>query len=238
MNHVGLTHVGINAGMVPNVHPIKCRAVLRAVEHKCVVVNGFVIIRKLLQSIVYGTLYSPNRMIGYKITGMMALLSKVYYLCIGKHETEMSALFFVKSTLQAVKRLRFSTTAVLIGGRAIAYECSALIMSRLKHGFDVQATLHGYEATGYKVFARLKPSIRCIYTVKSCIGNAKSMAIKVTATISTMKNITAVVKGTIENTYGQWFYTVKGMNGALAFVASVPRKMQQFLTNKRWFKNG
>lgn len=236
MNHVGLTHVGINAGMVP--HSVRwlvkgrmwCKysGRFKASGIVSIMVNAF--------NAVNGIVYAPNFYNLYCAKATEVVQSIGVFNVMAKHQKDNMIYLSVKSALSNHASSRFKVTSVLFGGILFGYTTISSLASRSSDIFHVISNLHGIANEPYKVFGRYISAKGIVYAVKGVVGNVKAWMYNAKSTLLTVSLTPYKVTSFLKNTVGAWYFHCTGGVEIMAYITSVPHRVQEFVTNKRWFR--
>ena len=83
-NQVGITHVGLNAGIVPSLNCISVKGRIRQTGKSYILLHGIVSIEVTYPITANGSLYSPNFFNIFNVRATCTLLNQSYYLCKAK----------------------------------------------------------------------------------------------------------------------------------------------------------
>ena len=80
-NQVGITHVGLNAGIVPSLNYISVKGRIRQNAKSYILLHGTVSIKVMYPITANGSLYSPNFFNIFHVRATCTLLNHSHYLC-------------------------------------------------------------------------------------------------------------------------------------------------------------
>lgn len=219
--HPGVFHVGTGSSMLYAVIPLRCIGSVMSVSTLSVKCIADITIKSVLRYIAEALLYAANSSTKYEVVGCETVKKAIVILCTAKKKSRAIIEYKVSSLSTRAKSKVFNVSAWLLGYGNAIYNC----VSKLKSKGELRYIITSYMMCSSNVFCYVHGIVKkfsdAMYSVNSVITDAMYMYYKAKATISIPS-----------------FYVTKGIIKTLAFVASVPYKMQEFVTNKRWFKNG
>lgn len=238
MNHVGLTHVGINAGMVParSYYTVRGRTCMNGyVKFK---VSGIVSIAVHAYIQCLAVMYAANFYTLYSVRSKLAAPVNAVYSCLGKHQTETRLNYACSASLANIVSTVYAVKSILFGGVLYGYKTVGHISVLYSELYHCIADLHGIYHFFYKCMGRRDFVGKTLYAVKSCVGTAGQTMYAVKSSLSTVKYSAYKTTASLKNTIGAWYYRCTGGVKLMAYITSVPHRIQEFVTNKRWFRNG
>lgn len=238
MNHVGLIHVGINAGMVPasSYYTVRGRTCMNGyVRFK---VSGIVSIAVHAYIQCLAVIYAANFYILYSVYSKLAAPVNALYLCLGKHQTETASRYACSASLSNIVSAVYAVKSVLFGGVLYGYKTVGHIAALYRELYHCIADLHGIHHFFYRCMGRRDFVGKLMYAVKSSIGTAGQTMYAVKSSLSTVFSAAYKTTASLKNTIGAWYYCCTGGVKLMAYITSVPHRIQEFVTNKRWFRNG
>lgn len=234
-NQVGITHVGLNTGVVPSLNCISVKGRVRQTGKCYVLLHGIVSIEVSYPITAKGSLYSPNFFNIFHARATCTMLNQSYYLCKAREGSYAYAYYLTQSKCSANNKRYSLVTGLLRGEKAMEYLCLSTIMSNGRNYLRAKGNIIGSTVKAIKAFGRILPTRTLVYSVTSHIGNTQVIAYACKGIKKVSDRANVVIHGLLQNNHGDWIYGVKGLVGAYAYLCSVPYKMQQFITNKRWF---
>lgn len=236
MNHVGLTHVGINAGMVPHSCGYAVRGRARCNAYARYRVNGIVSIAVSVVMTMKAMMYAPNFYILYSVKSSLAARYTEIYGVVAKAQADNIYRWKAVGSLCNPASAVYAVKSVLFGGILFGYTVASKIVANSSEFIRAIGNLHGIINAPYRVVARFIPIADIVYSVHGMAGTAKSIGYAVKSTMSVTKSAAYKATASLKNTIGAWYYHCTGSVKLMAYVASVPHRIQEFITNKRWFR--
>lgn len=183
-----------------------------------------------------GSVFSPNFKVIYSVGGALGYISWGYYDTWGTLQQSYSSMFSIKSTLVLPKLLFYLVTATAQSFYSGLYLLQSTILANYRHKLWPTGYLEGgvrfYFKSRGRVIAKLKKAIK----ISGSIVDGKKYYTKTQGVIQGSKRMVLVVKATLNSKWRSILYSVKGLSSAPFYVARIPVKLQQFITNKRWFR--
>ncbi len=212
-----------------------------------------------------GVIYDPATKISFAAEGVSVYLKRHSVLAVGQAMKTASAWFSsvgYKSLIPA--HGRWLVTAVKRKAKRAVYPVEASIiipldLYLLAKGYAVSVGKEVFKATGlvhikaaYRFIARgdragetfylLKVrgfksfAKKCGYLAEAVSAEGQKLRHKVRGTLGQKQKLFLQATGHLGSQIVSMMYSLKGYLPKIAFVAAVPKKYQDFMTNKRWFR--
>lgn len=233
---IGISHVGLFTGLIGHNKGFQCKAKVRGFYRGCFALHG---IPSFLRSKAYpmhGTVYTDvtsqyieakgicvaHRIFRYKaVSSMQTKISKHY---------KVSSLAILKSKdrivlqglIKGINDILYRTSGVIKSIEKLRYRAKAKLIPVVMTMYTATANTKAWEYIGYCVHGLPAKGLRGVYVISSTVQRKLGQAYKLT--------------GNLLNTVGQWLYNVKAKTNIASFITSVPKRVQEFVTNKRWFQ--
>ena len=263
-NHVGLTHAGVNGGLLPASSAFLCVGEVIPPTPKFSLTGIKTLFWADIVSIC-GYVYSPAEVTPYNLNGAIAYPSTKYYVSKGTSTLILDASFSlvgyvsmipyravmaVIATKKSMGDIRLSIEGYLKYGYKTSYLISgtktllagaqfismAIIQRTLNRRYAVCGDESGIVMRKVAMFGSLVANYKTTFNLTGCVAKGLSMAIQVLSWVSRRDSIVYKVKSSLNSESMSEGFAVKGMVSTVAYIASVPKKFQDFVTNKRWFR--
>ena len=264
MNHAGITHVGVNGGFLPRTSAIMCRARLIMPVPKYSVVGAMAFLREFYLPFS-GIIYSPGLRTGFLSNGEISLpymgrievkgtalwvCSKWFSLVGYKSLIPMSGRWLVKGIKRKAKTYVYPVEAVAykVSSSATAVKGFAVSMAKkqfkltglMKHKLIAYINVRGDKAGETHLFYLARGAKSFIgkagYSIKAINALGSKLYASMTGRIRQTADYFMGVQGQLSSNVVNFLYGLKGYIPKIAFIASVPKRFQDFVSNKRWFR--
>ena len=126
-NQVGITHVGLNAGIVPSFNYISVKGRISQTVKSYILLHGIVSIKVRYSITANGSLYSPNFFNIFHVRSTCTMLNQSYYLCKARGKMYAYAYYLTQSKCSKNNKGYSLVTGLLRGEKAIEYLCSSVL---------------------------------------------------------------------------------------------------------------
>jgi hypothetical protein len=213
----------------------RCKGRIMSEYNVVMRITGMMSIKQFYRQRIRGTLFVPTSNFYMKIKGSLATLSTAGFLQRG----------IVRQS--SVTNMR--VTGVMGDGLAFVHKCisfckanhhaiyrqTGVLQQIGKYYARATGTLLANASSNYRVTGVLRQASTAIHKCIGLSGQGASGTMVIRGVLQQASISIHRCTGGLANTAGHIFMKVKGKINIAAFVSAVPKRVQEFYTNKRWF---
>jgi len=231
----GLSQVG---GFSAAVHAACYRCVARVqalskLRHKCTAVLA---LPGLVMIAIEGYVYHANFRAFCAVRAGLAVGGTMLHRVAAVMTQSAYQRHAVTAVLALGVSARYRVTGLCQANYAAVCRITGALKQRLNYRIRTIGILKANHRTLIRVRAVLWQFTAARYRVTGLLGYGVRAAYKTVGALRQTSLAKYQAHGHLANTVGHWFIKVTGNINIAAFVASVPKRVQEFITNKTWFK--
>lgn len=239
-NHYGKTHVGLGNGSLTevNFYSARGRVVILVSIFLNIIADVNIGFRTRFSQ--EGMIYNPNYGVFFATKGIIATLKKYAVKCTSKLRQNAMRVMRLRGNMTVISNHLYVTFAELIAICSTGYLTSCVLLEQVKSGYLVRSVCNGLVEFFYRTRAICKANYDAKFEIRGASGDTGIRPFQVTGLMGVLVGTYFNLKANLLNDKGDWFMKICGTLSPIvrAFVFAVPVRNQQFMTNKRWFRNG
>lgn len=236
MNHAGITHVGINSGLLPLNCFYKVTARKQYGFNGAFNVNGVLIYFMSKIFYIYSSIYDPSFKQSFSLEGYIGVLCTNILKTKGMIRQSESLLYRATGGMAHKEIVLFKTTAFILASFSSAYALVSKIRTRGRFRLLIRGHANGIENVKFLVRATLRQSMSYFIPVKAIKSIKTKVSFAVNGFTTVVGNIGFKITGFLLSYNLAKVFSVKSFLSTINYIASVPNKYQNLKTDKRWYR--
>ena len=214
----------------------KVIASLRTLKMYSIKVGGIktFIGNKILSMRAY--VYTPNEYMYIKVKGGLALPALDTYVATSTLLANKLENWRVTGTLALGTFKRFISTGIKGMSATAVYTVNSALRTTAKRYIGIIGTLQATTRFKFRVTAYTSKAGTAYMAVLAKLGLPLSTRYTITGTLKEKYKQMFCLRGTLANTVGHYFLTMKGNISVAIFISSLSRRINDMSGNTKWFK--
>ena len=132
--------------------------------------------------------------------------------------------------------MNYCASGIVNIGEKFFYHVKSKIQRNMLQQYSVFGDESGYVYRRFAVFGSIVAHFHSSYNVSSWLATGKNLFMSACGRVSCKELIPVKITGSLNSTSATALLALRGAISTVAYIASVPKKFQDFVTNKRWFR--
>lgn len=233
-NHVGQWRLGTPQYLRQDVF-FKCKGKIMADYSTFFKHTGILSIKTFAYQQIKASIFSPNIKFNIKAIGSIALPYTTQFFQSGIIRQKQNIAIGCKGLLGAGTSFIHTVSAICRANSSKTMSITGVIKQSGKYYAQSTGFLLANYSSIVKSTGVLQQITKGYHNVKGILGYGVNTTMQIQGVIQQAGTVIHGCIGGLANTAGHIFITITGKINIAAFVSSVPKRIQEFYTNKRWF---
>ena len=201
--------------------------------YKCMVGRAA---NRAMQVLMTASLYSPNKTMQLFVIGTKGAALSMKLALTGKTSAASQTTYAAQGYLSSFVSKIMKIEGILHGNFDICWPVNGVISPVAKYALKAKGTLQAAVIRTYAVWGKILANAKDAYLIVAHIGSASRSITKATGTLKVKAQKVLKIIGTMQTEIETRFLKITGLLKVPQFIASVPRRLQDFVTNKTWWR--
>ena len=193
-------------------------------------------VSKSILILITASLYSPNKTMQLFVIGTKGAASALVLQLTGRQSVAAQTIYEAQGHLSSFVSKIMKIEGILHGNFDIVWPVNGIITPVAKYALQTIGTLRAVVITNLAVWGKILANAKDAYLIVAYIGSASQNITKMTGIIKQTAQSVLKIIGTMQVDIETRFLKITGLLKVPQFIASVPRRLQDFVTNKTWWR--
>ncbi len=191
---------------------------------------------KYMRLMVAASVYSPNMTVRTQIQGSIVSGSINVYTAKGLLRIAQTCLVSAMGAVVRQKNARLKATGILQSTHDIVYRAQGVLEAYQRTALQVTGLIRAICVSKVVIWGRISGNYAKVIRAAGAIGLSADSFCKATGLLQQSAAAIYRVAGQMQTAIETRFLQIIGRISVPQFIAAVPRRMQDWVTNKRWWR--